>query len=120
MALVVAGVTFASLVVGELVPKRLALANATTIAMLVARPMSVLATIATPAVWLLRMSTDAILRLFRIDIASADAVTEDEIRAMVREGADSGAIERAEQSLINSVLALDDRPVRTVMTRATR
>ncbi|MEN2980125.1 hemolysin family protein [Tistrella bauzanensis] len=116
VALVVAGVTFVSLVVGELVPKRLALANATTIAMLVARPMSVLATIATPAVWLLRISTDAILRLFRIDIASADAVTEDEIRAMVREGADSGAIERAEQSLINSVLALDDRPVRTVMT----
>ncbi|MAD36636.1 hemolysin family protein [Tistrella sp.] len=116
VGLVVAGVTYVSLVVGELIPKRLALAHATTIAMAVARPMSVLAVIATPAIWLLRVSTEGGLMLLRVDTASAEAVTEDEIRAMVREGADSGAIDRAEQNLIDSVFALDDRPVRTVMT----
>ena len=115
-ATVVVGITFLSLVVGELVPKRIALARPELIAALVARPMRVLSTVAAPAVWLLRHATDGLLAVLGLRGARDEQVSEEEIRAMIAEGAETGVFDPREREMIEGVLRLTDRTVRAIMT----
>lgn len=116
IALVVAAITYLSLIVGELVPKRIALLNAEHIALRVARTLRLIARISSPAVWVLRVSSDFVLRLLRVRASAGATVTVEEVRAMVAEGAEAGVFERSEREIIERVLRLDDRSVRSVMT----
>jgi putative hemolysin len=116
LALVVVAITYLSLILGELVPKRLALLAPERVALLVARPMTLLSRAAAPVVALLSGSTSLILRLLGAKASSDPPVTAEEIRLLVGEGAEAGAFERAEQQLIERVLRLDDRHLTTLMT----
>jgi putative hemolysin len=117
--LVIGAITYLSVVVGELVPKNLALRNAEGIACLVAPTMLLVSRIASPVVWLLDASTRLIFRLFG-DAGQGDGVvTEEEIRTIVAEAQSAGVIEGEEQQMISAVLRLGDRPVRAVMTPRT-
>ena len=113
---VVGGITYVSLVVGELVPKRLALRHAEAIACAAGRPMRALAKLATPAVALLDASTRLGLRLLGSSGKDRPAVTEDEIRALVTEAESAGVVEPEETKMISGVMRLGDRPVRALMT----
>lgn len=114
-AMVVVGITYLSLTVGELVPKRVALVHAERIATLVGPPMTMISRIGAPIVWLLRTSTDFVLRLLRVGAAQRAAVTEEEVRAMIAEGAALGVFQPAERDLIEGVLRIADEPVRAIM-----
>ncbi|EWY39319.1 hypothetical protein N825_06335 [Skermanella stibiiresistens SB22] len=115
-AVVVVAITYLSLIIGELVPKRIALVNAERIASFVARPMGVIATIGAPLVWLLGVSTNLVLRLLRLDQVRQSEVTEEEVKSMIAEGARTGVFDPAEREMIEGVLRLADRSVRTIMT----
>ncbi|MBM3543197.1 MAG: HlyC/CorC family transporter [Alphaproteobacteria bacterium] len=114
-AVVVVTVTYFSLVVGELVPKRIALNHAETIACAVAPLMKFLAAIGAPFVWFLRISTHGVLALLRLRPAAESAVTEEEVKALIAEGASSGVFQPAERELIEGVLRMGDRAVRSIM-----
>lgn len=116
ISIVVLGLTYFSLIIGELVPKRLALNNAEQIASTVAAPMRTLSIITSPIVWLLSISTDAALRLLRIKPSNEPSVTEEEIRVMIKHGTQIGIFEAVEQDMIEGVLHLDERRVNAVMT----
>jgi putative hemolysin len=114
--IVVAGITYLSLVIGELVPKQLALRNAEAIACAVAPAMTWLARVGAPLVWLLDASSEAVLTLLgRRPVPSAQ-VTEDEIKMIVAEAESAGVLEPEERAMIAGVMRLGDRPVRAVMT----
>jgi putative hemolysin len=115
IVLVVSSITYLSLVLGELAPKRLALAHAEAIARVVAVPMQVLARAAAPIVWLLSASTRVVLWMMRVPPAVRAAVSEEEIRHLIGEGAAQGIIAREEQSLIDNVFRFGDRGVLEVM-----
>ena len=108
--------TYVSLILGELVPKRLALTHPEAIASIIARPMDVLATIGRPIVTLLSVSTDTILRLLGARQVKQPAVTLEEIRVLLEQGADEGVFEGAEHEMVTNVLNLDDRHVGAVLT----
>ena len=114
--LVVIGITAVSVIVGELVPKRIALARPEVIAVRVARPLQFIATLARPFVWLLERSSAALLRLFRIPERRVRGVTEEEVRFAIAEGTEAGVIDEVEQDMIHGVLALADRSVPSIMT----
>ncbi len=116
VALVVAAITYCSLIVGELVPKQIALRNPERVAVRVAPAMAFLARIGSPVVWLLDHSGRALLRLLRQGSQPEAKVTDDEIRALVAEAESAGVIEPGERSMIVGVMKLGDRPVRAVMT----
>jgi putative hemolysin len=116
VALVVIGITALSVILGELVPKRIALASPESIAMLVARPMQFLVTVAHPFVWLLERSTAGMLVLLRIPERRAGNVTEEEVKLAIAEGTEAGVIDEVEEEMIHGVLALADRSVTAVMT----
>ena len=113
--IVVVGVTFLSLVFGELVPKRWALTNPEAIASALARPMEVLAFVTTPFVWVLQGSTELVARLFGIRKSTNRAVNEEEIRSMIAEATHTGIFQVAEHQMIEGVLRLPDRTVRSIM-----
>lgn len=115
-ALVVIIITYVTIVIGELVPKRIGQLDPEGIACRLARPMQRLATLAHPFVRLLSVSTDAVLHLLRARAASRQDVIQDEIHALLQEGSDSGAIEQPEREMVRNVLRLDDRPVESLMT----
>lgn len=117
--LVIGAITYLSVIVGELVPKHLALRNPEGIACAVAPGMRVVARFAGPAVWLLDASTRAVFRLIGQKTESASAVTEEEIRSLVAEAETAGVIEGDERAMISGVLRLGDRAVRGVMTPRT-
>jgi len=117
--IVVGIITYLSLVVGELVPKRLAMSNAERIACTVAPPMRFLANIGTPIVYLLSASTDALLGLLGIQPTEESQVTEEEIKVMIAQGAESGMFEEAEQDMVERVFRLGDRPIKALMTPRT-
>jgi putative hemolysin len=118
--LVFSAITYLSLIVGELVPKNLALRNAEKIACAVAPLMTTLSRIAAPAVYLLDVSTKAVLSvLMRQSAPDQITVTEDEIRALVAEAETVGVLESGERRMITGVLRLGDRPVRGIMTPRT-
>jgi putative hemolysin len=114
--IVVAAVTYVSLVLGELVPKQLALRNAERIACRVAPAMTLLAQAASPLVWLLNTSGNLVLTLLGQRHVSAARVTDEEIRTLVAEAESVGVIEPQERSMITGVMRLGDRQIRAVMT----
>lgn len=118
-ALVVLLITYLSLILGELVPKQLALRNPEAIASLVARPLSALSRIAGPAVWVLSRSSATVLKLLGASRPIEQTVTEEEVKAVVAEGAEAGALETEERHMIERVLRLADKPVRALMTPRT-
>ena len=114
--IVVLIITYFSLIVGELVPKRLALNNPERIASIVAIPMQALAAIASPVVYLLSASTDLILRVLGITASTEPQVTEEEIKILIEQGTEAGTFEEAEQDMVERVFRLGDRPVSYLMT----
>ncbi|MDI9639264.1 hemolysin family protein [Oscillatoria amoena NRMC-F 0135] len=116
-SLVVIGITYLSLIVGELVPKRLALNSPEEIATLVARPMSFLSAIASPIVHLLSASTEMVLRMLGINPAAPlPSVTEEELKILIQQGTEAGTFEAAEQEMVERVLRLGDRRLSSIMT----
>ena len=116
IASVVVVVTYTSLIVGELVPKRIALNNAEAIATAVARPMSTLAWLASPVVWFLRLSTEVVLRLIGVPTKRSVTVTAEEVKTLIAEGTEAGVFATAERDMLDGVMRLGDRPVRAIMT----
>lgn len=112
---VVVSVTYFSIVLGELVPKRLGQISPETIAVLISRPIQFLALITRPFVRLLTASTQAVLSLLGVDQTAQQAVTQDEIDAMLNEGSEAGLIEEHEHAMMKNVLRLDDRLVTSLM-----
>lgn len=113
---VVGLITYLTLILGELVPKRLALNGPEALASRVARPMRLLSTLAAPAVWFLGISTDAMLRLLRVRPSEEPPVSEREVEVLLEVGASAGVFEAEERDLARRALRLDDRPVRSLMT----
>jgi len=113
-------ITYLSIVLGELVPKRLALLAPERLASLVAVPMHWLSRIATPAVWLLSASVRALMRLMRLDDAGDSKVTEEEIRLLLSESHEQGVIDDHERNMMNRVMRLGDRTADSLMTPRTR
>lgn len=116
---VVVVITYLSVVVGELVPKQFALRQPETIACRIAPPMTIVSKVGAPVVWLLDASTRAIFRLLGMSESGDDHVTEEEIKSMVAEAAETGVIERDEKRMIAGVLRLSDRRARSIMTPRT-
>jgi putative hemolysin len=115
-ALVVAGITYLSLVLGELVPKRIALNAPESIASRMAPPMRALSRFASPAVRFLSFSTEAVLKLLPFRPDSEPTVTEEEVRTMIALGADSGVFHREEREMVEGVFRLGDRRAQDLMT----
>jgi putative hemolysin len=115
-ALVVIIITYVTIVIGELVPKRIGQLDPERIACRLARPMQWLAVLTRPFVRLLSLSTDAALQLLRMHPSARPDIIEEEIHALLQEGSDSGAIEAQERAMVRNVFRLDDRPVESLMT----
>jgi putative hemolysin len=113
---VVVAITYLSLILGELVPKRLALNGAEVVASRVSGPMRLISVITSPAVWFLSASTEAVLWLLRARSGSVSPVSEQEVEILMEEGARAGVFEEEERDLVRRALRLDDRPVRELMT----
>ena len=113
---VVLGIGYLSLVLGELVPKRVALNNPERVASAVAPMMGLLSRAAAPAVALLGLSTRAVLRLLRVRASHDPPVTEEELMALLRLGTKAGTIDREEREMVERVFRLGERPVTAVMT----
>lgn len=109
-------VTYLTLVLGELLPKRIGMNFAEQAAKFVAQPMNVLSRIASPVVWLLSKSTRGLMILLGLNRPEENRVTEDEIKAIVREGFDSGEVQDVEQDIVERVFTLGDRDVGSIMT----
>lgn len=114
--IMVVGLTYVSLIAGELVPKRLALTRPETIAAIIARPMRIVSAVVRPLVYLLSISTDTVLRLLRVKHAKEPAVTLEEFRVLIDQGTQEGVFEKTEQELVSNVLRLDERRVGAIMT----
>jgi putative hemolysin len=119
VGIVVAVITYGSLIIGELVPKQIALRDPERIASKVAGPMAMLATISAPLVWLLDLSGRSVLWLLGQRGESEEKVTDEEIRMIVAEAEHQGTIESDERRMIAGVMRLGDRAVRAVMTPRT-
>ncbi len=119
LALVVVVTTYLTLVFGELVPKQLALRRPEAVAVWVARPTIWTARMTAPAVWLLTRSTDLVLRVFRLHRKPPQAVAEEELKALLADGTQTGELEHEEREMIERVLRLADKPVRAIMTPRT-
>lgn len=115
-ALVVILITYVTIVIGELVPKRIGQIDPERMACRLARPMQLLAQLARPFVRLLSASTDALLRLFARRSFAREDIIEEEIHALLQEGSDTGEIERQEHEMVRNVFRLDDRPIESLMT----
>jgi len=113
---VVAVITYVSLIVGELVPKQIALHNPEAVAVRVAPAMTILAKAMSPLVWIVNASGKALLWLLRQHKRPGEKVTEDEIRTVIAEAEHAGVLESGEKEMIAGVMRLGDRPVRAVMT----
>lgn len=118
-ALVIALTTYFSVVIGELVPKQLALRAAVPISLVMARPMSVLARIAAPVVWILDTSSAVIIALFGIRSKGASSVTAEELQMIFADATRSGVIEHDQHQILTGVVRLAERPVREMMTPRT-
>ncbi len=116
LTLVVLCITYLSLVIGELVPKRIALNNPERLAMFMVTPMRVLSTIAAPFIHLLSLSTEAILRLIGMRPSTEPPITEEEINVLIEEGTHIGTFAAAEQDMVERIFRLADRRVSVLMT----
>ena len=115
-ALVVIGLTYVTLIAGELAPKRLGMGNAERIAARVAPVMTLLSRLAGPLVWLMQRSTQAMFLLLHLRFETPAGVTEEEVKTLIAEGTQRGVFEPAEREMIEGVLRLTDRSVRAIMT----
>ena len=113
---VVLAITYFSLVIGELVPKRIGLGNPEGISMLMAKTMQALSAFASPVVSFLGFSTDSLLRLLAIRPQKEAVVTEDEVKVLMQEGLRAGAFQKVESEIVESVLDLDQLHLREIMT----
>jgi len=120
LSVVVVTITYFTLVMGELVPKRLALRHPERIAALIAGPMGIVSKIAAPIVHLLSLSTDTVFNLFGRHNVQEPPVTEEEIRTLVQKGTEAGVFEESEQDLVEAVFSLGDRSARSLMTPRTQ
>lgn len=116
LAIVVLGITYLSLVIGELVPKRIALTSPERIGAAMAPSMRALSRFARPAVWFLSLSTAAVVKTLRIPQSTEPAVTEEELTSMLELGRRTGEFHPAEEEMIKGVFALGDRTAATIMT----
>lgn len=119
LTLVVVVITYLSLVLGELVPKRLALGNAEAIAAWVARPMGLLARVAAPVVFLLSRSSDFIVRVIGVRPSDSPPVTVDEVRVMMAQGARAGIFDPEEEGIVDNLFRLGDRRISAIITPRT-
>ena len=117
--IVVLIITYFSLVVGELFPKRIGLNNPEKISVKIARPLQILSRITSPVVSLLSISTDSLLRLIGSKKESSNKVTEDEIKLLIKEGLEAGTVEKEEEDIIKRVFRLDQQKVGSLMTPKT-
>lgn len=118
-AFVVLIITYFSLVIGELVPKSIALAAPESVASFFSRPMRFISKATSPLVWLLSASTNLLLKIFRLGDSNEAAVTEDEIRAMIAQGTSVGVFDESERALLENIIRLDDKRISALMkTRA--
>ena len=113
---IVITVTYLTLVLGELVPKRLGMSRAESVSKAVSRPMNILSKMAHPLVWFLSKSTAVVIKIFGIKEDESSKVTEEEIKAIVREGVTGGEIQEVEQDIVERVFSLGDRDVESIMT----
>jgi putative hemolysin len=118
-AVVVVAITYFSVIIGELIPKQLALRHAESVAMFVARPMSILSRITAPVVYLFEISGRSILRLLGMAGADSEEVTEAEVHAVLAEGAESGMFEKSEHEMLRRIMSLADRSVKSIITHRT-
>jgi len=116
VGIVVVVLTFFSLVLGELLPKRIGLNHPEGIAKAVALPMKVVSRITTPFIWLLTVSTEALLKLLQIKPTADGKVTEEEIKAIIKEGTEVGEVQEIEQDIVERVFHIGDRKVNSLMT----
>jgi putative hemolysin len=116
VAVVVGLLTFFSLVLGELVPKRIGLAYPEGIAKAMARPMKFISMVTAPFVWSLTFTTDMMIKAFRIKPSSESKVTEEEIKAIIQEGTEGGEVQEIEQDIVERVFHLGDRDISSLMT----
>jgi putative hemolysin len=116
IAIVVGLVTYGSLIIGELVPKQIALRNPEAVASLVSRPMAVVAIVAAPLIWLLETTSRLVLGALGLSGSDRETVTEEEIRAIIAEGNKSGILEQRETELLTGVMRFGDRKIRAIMT----
>ncbi len=114
-ALIVMIVTYLTILFGELVPKRIGMSAATRVAKFMARPMYWLSVIASPFVWILAKSTSFLINVLGISNAE-EKVTEEEIKAMIDEGTESGEVQEVEQDIVDRVFSLGDRSIDSIMT----
>jgi putative hemolysin len=119
VAIVVTTITYLSLVIGELVPKRIALNDPEQLACSVAAPMRLLSRLTAPIVHILGGSTDALLNVLGVKASDEPEITEEEIKVLIRQGAESGVFEEAEHEIVQRVFRLGDRPVKAIMTPRT-
>ena len=108
--------TYLTLIMGELVPKRIGMGYAERVSMLVAKPMYFLSKLALPFVWLLSKSTSLVIKITGIKANEENKVTEEEIKAIVKEGFDGGEVQEVEQDIVERVFNLGDRNVGSIMT----
>ncbi|CAM3123200.1 hemolysin family protein [Rariglobus hedericola] len=120
ITVVVGAITYLSLIIGELVPKRIGLNNPEGKAMLVAAPMNALSRLALPFVWLLTHSTNGVLKLFGLGQEKDAPPSEEEITHLIEQGTTAGVFHQAEQAMVEGVLRLDEKPVTEIMTRRTK
>jgi putative hemolysin len=116
VTVIVVSLTFFSLVLGELVPKRIGLTMPEKISRTLAIPMNGLSKLTSPFIWLLTITSDLLIRLLRIKATSESRITEEEIKAIIQEGTEEGAIEEIEQDIVERVFSLGDRTVASLMT----
>ena len=120
LAVVVVVITYCAVIIGELVPKRLALGHPESIAMFMAPPMRLLLKICAPVVHLLSTSTDLVFRLFGKRFDEPSSVTEEEVRTLIRQGTEAGVFEETEQDMVEAVFQLGDMSARGLMTPRTQ
>ncbi len=116
LAIVVIGITFSSLILGELLPKRIAMQYPETVASLIAAPMQWLSRLMGPFVRVLSFTTEALLRLMGMHQPKDTSVTEEEITGMLKEGTDAGLFEKTEHDIVSRALRLDDQRIAALMT----
>lgn len=116
VGIVVVVLTFFSLVLGELLPKRIGLNYPETIAKSVALPMRIVSQVTAPFIWLLTVSTDFLLKILNIKPTADGKVTEDEIKAIIKEGTEVGEVQEIEQNIVERVFHIGDRKVNSLMT----
>jgi len=116
VTLILIFVTFFTLILGELVPKRIGLTYPETIAKIIALPMKFISVVTAPFIWLLTHSTEFLLRVLQIKPDKEDKVTEEEIKAIIKEGTEDGEVQEIEQDIVERVFHIGDRKINSLMT----